>query len=108
MYTTATTKNASMRTTSPIVGPIPRRNIPYATTTAITDPRANAIAPSPATNLPLITSSRWIGWATRRGKVRCERSPLMASKPKAMPSNGPRMAMNSWKAGTRSGANVKT
>ena len=34
------------------------------------------MAPSPATNLPLITSSRWIGWATRRGRVRCERSPL--------------------------------
>ena len=64
------------------------------------------MAPMPATNLPLMISSRWIGWATSRGSVRWARSPLIASNPKAMPSSGPRMPRNSWNAGTRSGDSV--
>ena len=34
----------------------------------------------PAANLPLITSSRWIGWDRRRGSVPWARSPFTASK----------------------------
>ena len=45
---------------------------------------------SPATNFPLITSSRWIGWDSSRGRVPSERSALMALNPKAMPTSGPR------------------
>ena len=56
--TVIATKKAIIRTTSLMVGPTPRRSIPYDTTTAITAASANAIAPIPATNLPLITSSR--------------------------------------------------
>ena len=65
------------------------------------------MAPSPATNLPLMISSRWIGCDTSRGSVRWARSPLMASNPKAMPSSGPRIPMNSWNAGTLWGDSVK-
>ena len=42
----------------------------------------------PATNLPLMTSSRWMGWDSSRGSVPSERSPLMASNAKASPSSG--------------------
>ena len=60
----------------------------------------------PATNLPLMISSRWMGCDTSRGNVRCDRSLLIASNPKAIPSRGPRMPRNSWNAGTRSGDSV--
>ncbi len=42
----------------------------------------------PAANLPLTTSSRWIGWASSRDSVPWLRSLLMPSKPKAMPTSG--------------------
>ena len=45
---------------------------------------------SPARNLPLMTSSRWIGCDTSRGRVPSARSELIASKPNAIPSSGPR------------------
>src|SRR5665647_1441972 len=41
-----------------------------------------------------------MGWASRRGRVASERSPLIASKPKAMPSKGPRKVMNDVNGGT--------
>ena len=47
----------------------------------------------PATNLPLTTSSRWIGWASSRGSVPSERSPLTASKANARPSSGATIPM---------------
>ena len=40
---------------------------------------------SPAANLPLITSSRWIGCDRSRGSVPSARSPLTASNANAMP-----------------------
>ena len=40
-------------------------------------------------NLPLMTSSRWMGCDTSRGSVPSDRSELMASNPNAMPSTGP-------------------
>ena len=42
----------------------------------------------PATNLPLITSSRWTGWASRRDSVPWLRSELIPSNPNAMPTSG--------------------
>ena len=42
----------------------------------------------PAANLPLMTSSRWIGWDSSRGSVPSARSLLIASKANASPSSG--------------------
>ena len=49
----------------------------------------------PAANLPLITSSRWIGWERSRGRVPRARSPLTASNANAIPSSGPTIATKS-------------
>ena len=48
----------------------------------------------PAANLPLITSSRWIGWERSRGSVPSWRSLLIASKAKMIPSSGATRATN--------------
>ena len=42
----------------------------------------------PGANLPLTTSSRWIGWDRSRGSVPSARSPLIASNANARPSSG--------------------
>ena len=42
----------------------------------------------PAANLPLMTSSRWIGCERSLGRVPCARSPLTASNENARPSSG--------------------
>ena len=54
---------------------------------------------SRATNLPMITASRWIGWAMSRGRVRSDRSRLIASKPKTIPSSGPSRPITAAKDG---------
>ncbi len=58
----------------------------------MTAPRIIVMTARPATNLPLMTSSRWMGCETSRGRVPSDRSELMASKPKAMPRTGPSSA----------------
>ena len=52
---------------------------------ATTETRTSPMTASPAANLPLMTSSRWIGWDSSRGSVPSDRSPLMASNAKARP-----------------------
>ncbi len=71
-------------------------------TSSIVPLTATAIMASPAANLPLITSSRWIGCESSRGIVPWARSPLIASKPKAMPSSGARKPTSPTKDGTGS------
>ena len=62
--------------------------------------RTSPITARPAANLPMITASRWIGWETRRGRVRSERSPLIASNPKAIPRSGPSRPTSAANEGT--------
>ena len=76
-------------------------------TTSITALTDRPMSASPAANLPLITSSRWIGCERRRGRVPCARSPLMASKPKAMPSSGASSDTSPTNDGTGSAPMVK-
>ena len=77
-----------IRSTSTAVGATPSRRIPSAainpTIATITSPMTDR----PAANLPLITSSRWIGWESSRGSVPWARSPFTASNPNDSPSSG--------------------
>ena len=69
-------------------GTIPSRINPKAAITPRTDTSTSPMTASPAANLPFTTSSRWIGWESRRGSVPSARSPLMASNANANPSSG--------------------
>ena len=82
----------TIRSTTSASGTMPSRMMPTPDRSTMTEPRIMAMTARPATNLPLMTSSRWMGCDTSRGSVPSDRSLLMASKPKAMPSTGPRNA----------------
>src|SRR3972149_4893905 len=77
----------------------PRGTMPMPATMAVMGARRRAVVARAPANLPLMTSSRQIGCESRRGSVRSVRSLLMASKPKAMPSSGPRKATKSTSGG---------
>ena len=87
-------------------GTIPSRRIPKAATIPHTVMRTTLITARPAANLPLITSSRWIGWDSSRGSVPCERSPLIESNMNARPSSGATSPMNDWTV--RSSCRIET
>ena len=54
----------------------------------------SAMIAMPAANLPLMTSSRWMGCERSRDSVPWARSELTASNPKAMPTRGTNIATN--------------
>src|SRR5256885_1505852 len=85
------------RRTSAAVGTIPILIIPKAAiapnSTTITIP----ITARPAANLPLMTSSRWIGWDSSPGSVPWGRSPLAAARPESRRSSTvPRVAVGGF------------
>ena len=73
---------------------IPSRTMPSAVTSTTSAASISAITAIPAANLPLMTSSRWIGWASSRDSVPWLRSLLMPSNPNAMPTSGTSSAAN--------------
>ncbi len=87
---TAKTTHTTRRQISVGEGTTPRRKIPIPDTNTTSEVSMIVTTPSPATNFPRITSSRWIGWARRRGSVPCDRSPFTASKPNMIPRSGAR------------------
>src|SRR5690606_18521018 len=82
---------------------MPMRTMPIPDVTVISVTSVNPIAASAATNLPFTTSSRWMGCEISLGSVCSARSWLIASKPKAMPSSGPRNPISATNDGIRSG-----
>src|SRR5829696_8548185 len=87
-YRIVAPSHTTTRASSSGEGMIPSRTMPSAVTSTTSAVSISAITAIPATNLPLMTSSRWIGWASSRDSVPCARSELMPSKPKAMPTSG--------------------
>ncbi len=93
-YRIVASHQLNTRTSSSGAGMIPRRTIPTADTRITSAASITAMTAIPAANLPLMTSSRWIGCDSSRDSVPWLRSLLIPSNPNAIPTSGTSRAAN--------------